>query len=186
MTPYYSAKEALQTLIRYLGDDPCREGLKETPDRILRSYEELFGGYRRDPASVFKTFDDGACDEMVILKNIEFSSMCEHHILPFFGEAHIAYIPDGRIVGLSKLARLLEIFARRLQVQERLTTQVTQALDNFLKPLGSACVIQAKHLCMSCLGVSKKNAVMITSSLTGVFRQAEVRSEFFHLIRTKD
>ncbi len=183
VTPYYDAKAALRTVLNYIGEDPSREGLKETPDRILRSYEELFSGYKADIESVFKIFEDGACDEMVILKGIEFYSCCEHHMLPFCGTASIAYIPDRKIIGVSKLARLLEVYARRMQVQERLTEQVTKALDTHLQPKGSACVLEASHLCMACRGV-RKTATMITSSLTGVFRtKPEARAEFFSLTR---
>lgn len=181
--PHFACEDAIRLLLRYLGEDPAREGLVETPARVLRAYGELFAGYRQNPADVFKVFSDGACDELVLLKDIEFYSTCEHHMLPFTGQAHIAYIPNGKIVGLSKLARLLEIFARRLQVQERLTVQVTQALDAHLKPLGSACVIEATHLCMTCRGVGKQHSRMVTSSLTGEFRNPEVRQEFFNLIR---
>lgn len=175
-------QDAVRRIIQYIGDDPDREGLAETPDRVVRSYAELFAGYRTDPASVLKTFLVGY-DEMVLLKGVPFCSTCEHHMLPFTGKAHIAYIPNGRVVGLSKLARLLEVFARRLQVQERLTQEVTQALDNYLSPLGSACVIEAAHSCMSCRGVGKQGAVMVTSSLTGAFREPEVRAEFLGLIK---
>lgn len=176
--------ESIRNLLRYIGENPDREGLLETPDRVLRSYSELFSGYHQNPASVLKTFEDGACDEMVVLRDIEFWSCCEHHLLPFFGRAHIAYLPNGKIVGLSKLARLLEVYSRRLQVQERLTTQITEALDKHLHPLGSACVIEAKHLCMICRGVQKQQSTMITSSLTGAFREKpEVRGEFFQLVR---
>lgn len=183
ITPYYEARKAVETLLRYLGEDPGREGLRETPDRVLKSYTELFTGYKQDPASVLKVFEDGACDEMVVLRNIDFHSTCEHHMLPFSGRAHVAYLPDRKIIGLSKLARIVEIYARRLQVQERLTTEITAALDLHLKPLGSACVVEATHLCMTCRGVHKQNAVMVTSSLTGEFRDPAVRAEFFHLIK---
>ena len=176
-------RACLRQLIRFIGDDPDREGLKDTPDRVVRSYAELFAGYQVDPASVLKTFKDGACDELVLVKGISFTSTCEHHMLPFFGEAHVAYIPNGRIVGLSKLARLVEVFARRLQVQERLTEQITAALDEHVKPKGAACVIEARHSCMMCRGVKNPSAVMVTSSLTGQFRDAEVRQEFLSLIR---
>ncbi len=176
-------QDAIRRILQFIGEDVNREGLKETPDRVTRSYKELFAGYKQDPASVFKTFDDGACDEMVLLRNTELTSQCEHHMIPFFGVAHVAYIPNKRIIGISKLARLVDIFSRRLQVQERLTTQITGSLDEHLKPLGSACVIRAKHLCMHSRGVRKQNSEMITSSLTGVFRQPEVRAEFFNLIK---
>jgi GTP cyclohydrolase I len=175
--------EAVRSLLRYVGEDPDREGLRETPARVLKSYSELFSGYHQDPADVFKCFEDGACDEMVVLTGVEFVSCCEHHMLPFLGEAHLAYVPDGRIIGVSKLARLLEVYSRRLQVQERLTVQVTAALDEYLRPLGSACVVEASHLCMACRGVRKQRSRMITSSLTGAFREAAVRQEFFQLIR---
>jgi len=173
---------AVRCLLKFIGEDPGREGLKDTPSRVLRSYSELFSGYFQDPASVIRTFEDGTCDEMVILRGSEMWSMCEHHMLPFFGQAHVAYVPDRKIIGISKLARLVEIYSRRLQVQERLTTQITAALDEHLKPRGSACVIEATHLCMACRGV-RKSTTMITSSLTGVFRQPEVRAEFFHLTK---
>lgn len=177
------ARDAVRKILDYIGEDVGREGLIDTPARVVRSYRELFSGYGQDPASLLKTFEDGACDEMVLVKSISFCSTCEHHMLPFLGEAHIAYIPDKRIVGVSKLARLLEVYSRRLQVQERLTTQITEALDLHLKPLGSACVIEAQHLCMVCRGVQKQHSKMITSSLTGVFRKQEVRSELLQLLR---
>lgn len=179
-----AAMAAVRVLLRYMGENTNREGLQETPLRVIKSYRELFGGYAQDPAVVMKTFEDGACDEMVLLKEISFASTCEHHLLPFLGVAHIAYIPDKRIIGISKLARLLEIYSRRLQVQERLTQQITEALDYYLKPVGSACVIEASHLCMSCRGVRNPSSSMVTSSLSGAFREkGEVRAEFFNLIR---
>lgn len=176
------ALAAVRTLLEYVGENPDREGLKETPDRVLRSYTELFAGYNEDPATVFKTFTDGVCDEMVVLKGIEFSSCCEHHMLIFRGSISCAYLPRKRIIGLSKLARLVEIFARRLQVQERMTVQITSALDKYLKPFGSACVVEAQHSCMTCRGVLKQNSMMVTSSLTGEFRKTAVRSELFSII----
>lgn len=181
------AKGAVRELLKFIGEDPDREGLLETPHRVVKSYADLFSGYQYDTddkiAAVLKVFEDGACDEMVLLKDIEFVSFCEHHLLPFIGKAHIAYLPNGKVVGISKLARILDVYARRLQIQERLTQQVTSALDKYLNPLGSACVVEAHHQCMSCRGVMKQNSVMVTSSLTGQFREPEVRSEFFHLIR---
>ena len=171
-------------LIQFIGDDPNREGLRDTPSRVIKSYSELFSGYKQDSASVFKTFEDGACDEMVLLKNIEFCSSCEHHLLPFFGSAHIAYVPKGKVIGVSKLARLLEVYSRRLQIQERISQQVTKALDDHLQPLGSACILQATHLCMVCRGVQKQHSELVTSSLTGVFREKpEARQELFSLIK---
>jgi len=181
-------EENIVRLLEYIGEDPKREGLLETPSRMLRSYKELFSGYQFkhdvDVAAVMKVFEDGACDEMVVLRDIEFTSFCEHHFLPFHGVAHVAYLPHGKVIGISKLARLVDIFSKRLQIQERLTQQITAALDFHLKPLGSACVIEARHECMSCRGVRKQKSVMVTSSLTERFREPEVRQEFFHLIRS--
>lgn len=184
LVPYHTAIEALKTLLTYIGEDLDREGLKNTPFRVIESYRELFSGYDKKPEDVLKYFHD-AYDEMVIVRDIEFTSMCEHHMLPFIGKAHIAYIPSGRVVGLSKLVRLFEVFSRRLQIQERLTQQVAQALDTHLMPKGTAVVVEAKHLCMSCRGVNKQHSVMVTSCLIGEFRVPEVRQEFFNLIRSK-
>ena len=170
--------------LQFIGEDPTREGLLETPGRVIRAWGELFSGYKQDPTKILKSFKDGACDEMVLLRSIEFTSMCEHHMLPFSGKAHIAYIPDGRVVGISKLARLLEVFARRLQIQERLGQQVTETLMKVLKPKGAACVLEAQHLCMTSRGVKKQDSIMVTSSLTGIFRQqSETRQELFQLIK---
>jgi GTP cyclohydrolase I len=178
-------EENVRRLLQYIGDDPTREGLAETPARVVRSYAELFSGYSVDPGSVIKTFKEDSCDEMVVVKDVEFYSTCEHHMLPFFGKAHIAYIPNGRVVGVSKLVRLLEVFARRLQIQERLCEQVTAALDTSLQPKGSACVLEAKHLCMTGRGVGKQHSVMVTSSLTGVFKDSssQARQEFLSMVR---
>lgn len=177
-------QDNIRRILQFIGEDPTREGLRETPDRVVRSYKELFAGYQQDPETVFKTFEDGRTDEMVLLRDVSFTSNCEHHMLPFMGVAHIAYLPRGKIIGVSKLARLLEVFARRLQVQERLCQQITEALDKHLNPLGSACVIEATHLCMTCRGISKTGSKMITSSLTGVFRKdPAARWEFMHLIK---
>lgn len=176
-------QENIRRILEYVGEDPNREGLKETPDRVVRSYSELFAGYKQNPADLFKTFEEH-CDEMVVLRNIPFTSMCEHHMQPFRGVAHVGYIPQSRVVGLSKLARLVECFARRLQVQERLCQQVTEAMDGNLKPKGSACVMEAEHFCMSCRGVNKPGVTTVTSSLTGVFRdKPEARAEFLSIIR---
>jgi len=184
MTKDNGPVENVRRLLEYIGEDPKREGLLETPNRVIRSYETLFGGYKQKPEDVIKVFEDDTCDEMVLLKNVEFTSTCEHHILPFFGKAHIAYIPDGRVIGISKLARILEIYARRLQIQERIGQQITDCLMQFLKPKGAACVLEAQHACMVCRGVQKQNSVMMTSSLTGVFLEhAQTRSEFFSMIK---
>ena len=175
-------EDAVVRLLEFIGEDVHRDGLKDTPKRVIRSYAELFGGYQQSPESVMTVFDQ-PYDEMVVLKGLEFQSTCEHHMLPFVGVAHIAYVPKDRVIGVSKLARLLDIYAKRLQIQERICQQVTAALDQFLEPLGSACVLDAKHMCMSCRGVRKQDSSMITSSLTGVFREATVRAEFFSMIK---
>jgi len=178
------ATDPVVRILEHIGENPRREGLLETPERIVRSWKELYSGYDQDPASVLKTFYDGACDEMVLLKDIEFYSMCEHHMLPFSGKAHIAYIPSGMVVGISKLARLLEIFSRRLQIQERIGQQVTAALMEHLRPKGAACVLEAQHLCMTCRGIGKQHSVMVTSSLRGAFlKKPEARAELMGLIR---
>jgi GTP cyclohydrolase I len=164
------AEDSVKTLLSWIGENPEREGLIETPARVIKSYNELFSGYKLEPEQILqKTFEDteGFTGE-VILKDIPFSSMCEHHMLPFVGKAHIAYLPAGRIVGLSKMARLVEIFARRLQVQERLTAQVSETLQKVLQPKGVAVVIEAEHYCLAMRGANKRNSVMITSHFSGV------------------
>lgn len=179
-----SVLASVKIMIKYIGEDPEREGLIETPKRVIKSFNTIYGGYGQDPKDVFRIFKDGKCDDMVILKDIEFFSTCEHHMLPFFGKAHIAYIPDKSVIGISKLARLLEIYARRLQIQERICQQVTTALMKYLKPIGAACIMEAQHFCMTSRGVQKQNSVMITSSLTGEFKEnAEARSELMSLIK---
>jgi len=171
-------------LLQYIGEDPEREGLRETPKRVIRSYATLFSGYQQKPEDVMKVFKDGACDEMVLLKNCEFSSTCEHHMLPFIGKAHIAYIPNGKVIGVSKLARILEIYARRLQIQERIGQQVTECLMDHLQPKGVACILEAQHLCMTCRGVQKQDSVMVTSSLRGAFLDdARTRAEFLTMVK---
>jgi len=176
-------QENVRRLLEYIGDDPNREGLKDTPDRVIRSFEELYSGYKTQPSNILTVFKDGTCNEMVVLKDIEFYSTCEHHMLPFFGKAHIAYIPNGKVVGISKLARLLEVFSRRLQIQERICQQVTASLDKNLQPMGSACILQAQHFCMTSRGVQKQNSIMVTSSLTGAFLESDrVRQELLSLV----
>ena len=175
----------IRGILDAIGEDSNRDGLKDTPSRVVKSWKELYAGYNMDPASVMTTFDEMS-DEMVILTNVSFASQCEHHMLPFVGVAHIAYLPDKRVIGVSKLVRLLEIYTKRLQIQERICQQVTGALDEFLQPLGSACVLEASHQCMSCRGVRKEGSVMITSSLTGEFKNDDkCRNEFLHMIRRK-
>jgi GTP cyclohydrolase I len=184
MTEENGPVENIRRLLEYIGENPDREGLKETPNRVIRSYDTLYGGYKQKPKDVMKVFEEGACDEMVLLKNIHFSSTCEHHMLPFTGRASIAYIPDGKVIGVSKLARILEIYARRLQIQERIGSQVTDCLMKYLKPKGAACVLEATHGCMVCRGVQKQDSVMVTSSLTGIFLDyPQTRSELFALIQ---
>ena len=184
MTEESGPEENITRIIEYIGEDPNREGLKETPKRVVKSYDKLFGGYEQNPRDVLKVFEDGSCDELVLLKNIEFYSTCEHHMLPFYGKAHIAYIPKDKVIGISKLARILEIYSRRLQIQERIGEQVTTALMNELKPLGAACILEAQHFCMTSRGVEKQNSIMITSSLRGVFRGTiEARNELMSMIK---
>ena len=171
-------------MLEYIGEDPNREGLKETPERVIRSYDKLYSGYKQHPKDVMKVFKDDDCDELVLLKGIEFHSTCEHHMLPFHGEAHIAYIPDGKVVGVSKLARILEIYTRRLQIQERIGEQVTTALMMELEPKGAACILEASHMCMTSRGVEKQHSIMVTSSLVGVFREnIETRNELMNMIK---
>lgn len=166
-----------------IGEDVTREGLKKTPERIAKAVQYLTQGYTMDAEAVIRsaTFHE-ECNEMIIVKDIELYSMCEHHMLPFFGRAHVAYIPNKKIVGLSKIARVVDIFSRRLQVQERLTHQIVQCLQNTLNPYGVAVVIEASHLCMMMRGVQKQNSVTTTSAFTGQFQMVETRNEFINLI----
>lgn len=178
--------EAVRQLIRVAFDNPNRPGLDETPERVLKSIREMCKGNHEDPGKILKTFEDGArgYNEIILVKKIDFVSLCEHHMLPFSGVAHVAYIPNGRIVGLSKLARLVDVYARRLQVQERICVQVVEALDLYVAPKAAACVLEAGHSCMSCRGVRKSNAVMVTSSLSGAFLEDDkARSELMSLIK---
>ena len=176
--------EAIRTLLAEVGEDPDRPGLVGTPDRVRRMYAELTEGYRTDPESVLNsaTFEVDY-DEMVVVRDIEFYSLCEHHLLPFFGRAHVGYLPRGRIIGLSKIPRVVDMYAHRLQVQERLTHQVAGFLMERLRPKGVACVIEATHLCTVMRGVRKQEATMVTSSMLGTFRaDARTRSEFLTFI----
>ena len=171
-------------VLQYIGEDPTREGLLETPKRVIKAYDHIFSGYKQNPKDMIKVFSETNNNEMILLRNIEIYSMCEHHMLPFIGKAHIAYIPNNRVIGISKLARIADVFARRLQIQERLCDQITECLMNELQPLGAACVIEAQHLCMQMRGVEKQNSIMITSSLKGVFiEKPETREEFMRLIK---
>ena len=170
-------------ILETLGENPNREGLLKTPERVAKALQFLTHGYDLDAATVLKSamFED-PCSEMVLVKDIEVYSMCEHHMLPFYGRAHVAYIPNGKIVGLSKIARVVDVYARRLQVQERLTHQILDAIKDTLEPLGVAVVIEARHLCMMMRGVQKQNSVTTTSAFTGEFEKGETRSEFINLI----
>ena len=175
----------ISAALKELGEDPGRDGLVQTPERAARALRFLCQGYEQDPRQVLNNaLFDVSYDEMVIVKDIDVYSLCEHHMLPFFGRAHVAYIPNGRVVGLSKIPRMVEIFARRLQVQERLTTEIAHTLQTILEPKGVAVVIEAIHLCMMMRGVSQQNAFAITSSLRGEFENdPKTRSEFMNLIR---
>jgi len=174
----------IQDQLQFIGEDINREGLIDTPKRIVKMWGEIYAGYKKNPADLFTTFKTDGYDQIVLLKNIELYSMCEHHNLPFFGKAHVAYIPGNRVVGISKLARLLDIYARRMQIQERIGEQVTNDLMNYLEPRGAACIIEATHMCMRMRGVGKQESTMVTSSLKGVFlSDASARSELMQLIK---
>lgn len=179
------AEEAIRTLIRWAGDDPLREGLVDTPARVVRAYEEFFVGYRQDPADVLaKTFSEvDGYDEMIVMNDIRFESHCEHHMVPIIGKAHIGYLPNHRVVGISKLARLVEIYAKRLQIQEKMTVQIADTLQNVLQPKGVAVVIQASHQCMTTRGIHKPGAGLVTSRMLGAFRDdPSTRREFLGVI----
>jgi len=179
------AEEAVRTLIRWAGDDPGREGLLGTPERVVRAYREFFRGYDQDPNAVLKrTFEEtDGYDEMIVLKDMRFESHCEHHIAPIIGRAHIAYLPHHRVVGISKLARLLDCYAKRLQIQEKMTAQIANTLQEVLQPRGVAVVIDASHQCMTTRGVHKPNTSMVTSRMLGAFRtDPSTRREFLAII----
>ena len=177
-------KIAIREILEALGEDPEREGLRGTPQRIALMYEEIFAGLETDPKEPLQVQFEEGHDEMIVLRDIPFYSMCEHHFLPFHGIAHVAYIPDGRVVGISKLARTVEAFARRPQLQERLTAQVADCIMEVLRPDGVAVVIEAEHLCLTMRGIKKAGSVMVTSAMRGDFRkQAVTRSEFLSLVR---
>lgn len=178
-------KRAVRDLILSVGENPDRSGLKETPDRVDKAWDELFTGYKQDPAKIFKTFeeDEISTNQLILLKNIEFTSICEHHLLPFYGIAHIAYVSKDRVLGASKLARLLDVYAKRLQMQERIGDQVTKALMRHLQPEGAACIIRAKHLCISSRGVTKQKSEFVTASLTGSFLEEDsIKAELYNMI----
>jgi len=175
--------ESFNVLLQEVGEDPEREGLVKTPERAAKAMQFLTQGYAQDAEQILRSamFQEDY-SEMVIVKDIELYSLCEHHMLPFFGKAHVAYIPNGHIVGLSKIPRVIDVFARRLQVQERLTDQILHCIQNTLKPLGVAVVIEARHMCMMMRGVQKQNSVTTTSAFTGEFQRVETRNEFLNLI----
>ena len=179
------AEEAVRTLLRWAGDDPTREGLLGTPDRVVRSYEEFFAGYHEDPVELLKrTFEEtDGYDEMVLLRDIRLESHCEHHMVPIIGKAHVAYLPGNRVVGISKLARVVEVYSKRLQIQEKLTAQIANTLQDVLQPRGVGVVIEAAHQCMTTRGVKKAGVTMVTSRMLGAFRDDQsTRREFMALI----
>ncbi len=182
---YEQACEAVRTLIRWAGDDPAREGLIDTPDRVVRSYSEFFAGYQANPEEILRrTFEEvDGYDEMVLLRDIRIESYCEHHMVPIIGRAHIAYLPDRRVVGISKLARVIETYARRLQIQEKMTSQIANTINDVLKPKGVGVVIEAAHQCMTTRGVHKPGVTMVTSRMLGEFQtNSATRREFLALI----
>ena len=176
-----NVKEAIRTLIRWAGDDPTREGLLGTPDRVVRSYREFFRGYDQEPNSILKrTFQEtDGYDEMIVLRDMRFESHCEHHMAPIIGRAWVAYIPSGRVVGISKLARIVEVYAKRLQIQEKMTAQIANAINNVLQPQGVGVVLKAEHFCMTARGIMKPGTDLVTSRMLGVFRDSAItRQEF--------
>ncbi len=179
--------ELVREMLVRLGEDPDREGLSRTPARVERAMQFLVKGYQEDPEALLrKALFTVTYDEMVIVKDIEMFSLCEHHLLPFFGKVHVAYIPNGKVIGLSKIPRLIEVFSRRLQIQERLTTQIAEAIQNTIDPQGVGVVIEARHLCMMMRGVEKQHSSAVTSSMLGSFRnEEETRTEFLSLIRQR-
>lgn len=182
-----SFEELMKEFIVRLGEDPTREGLINTPSRVRKAYEFLTRGYKEDPEAMLKdALFTVTYDEMVIVKDVEMFSLCEHHMLPFFGKVHVAYIPNGKVIGLSKIPRLIETFSRRLQIQERLTTQIAETIQKVIQPQGVGVVIEARHLCMMMRGVEKQHSAAVTSSMLGCFREEqETRTEFLSLIRQR-
>ena len=175
--------DGLRALFRSVGEDPEREGLSQTPGRFLRAFQEMCSGYNTNlELSTFTNYE--GLDEIILSKNIDFYSLCEHHLLPFYGVAHVAYIPNEKIIGLSKLSRIVDMYSKRLQIQERLCHQIAYFVYEQLRPAGSACIIEAKHMCMACRGVKKQNSTMVTSSLEGVFMERAAKQELMQLIRS--
>jgi GTP cyclohydrolase I len=180
----FSTEELHREILRRIGEDPDRDGLRATPKRVEKSLAFLTKGYQENPSQILRgALFDVDYDEMVIVKDVEMFSLCEHHMLPFFGKVHVAYIPKGKVIGLSKIARLVEVFARRLQVQERMTRQIADAIQEAIEPHGVGVVIEARHLCMMMRGIEKQNSSTVTSAMVGCFRQKETRTEFLSLVR---
>jgi len=176
--------ELIRLQLEAIGEDTTREGLLDTPSRVIRSWKEIYSGYSKDPKDLLTVFEAGTYNQIVLLKGFEFYSMCEHHMLPFYGVAHVAYIPGENVIGISKLARLVDMFARRLQIQERIGEQVTDALMAYLQPKGAACILEASHMCMRMRGVNKQNSIMVTSSMRGVFLEDnKSRNELMQMIK---
>jgi GTP cyclohydrolase I len=179
-------EEAVKTMIRSVGEDPDREGLLKTPERVFKAFRFMYGGYGENPEAILKSaLFTSSNDEMVLIKDIEFYSTCEHHLLPIIGRAHVAYIPDGKVVGLSKIPRVVDVFSRRMQIQEQLTEQIADAIMHTIEPKGVAVVIQARHMCMEMRGVEKINSTTTSSALRGLFKtDQKTRMEFFNLINS--
>ncbi len=180
-------EQSVENILKIIGEDPQREGLKKTPQRVRKAFEFMCSGYHKDPSEIINSaLFSSTNDEMVVVKDIEFYSLCEHHLLPIIGKAHIAYIPDGQVVGLSKIPRVVDVFARRLQIQEQMTEQIADALMTHLKPKGVAVVINARHMCMEMRGVEKICSTTVTSSLRGIFKtQKQTKDEFLTIILNK-
>jgi len=180
----FSTQDLYREVLRRIGEDPGRDGLQATPSRVEKSMAYLTKGYKEDPNEILRgALFEVDYDEMVIVKDVEMFSLCEHHMLPFFGKVHVAYIPKGKVIGLSKIARLVEVFARRLQVQERMTRQIADAIQEAIAPQGVGVVIEARHLCMMMRGIEKQNSSTVTSAMVGCFQKKETRSEFLSLVR---
>ncbi|MEQ8400112.1 MAG: GTP cyclohydrolase I FolE [Roseitalea porphyridii] len=181
------AEAAVLTLLKWIGDDPAREGLRETPSRVVKAYEEMFGGYENDPADILgRTFEEVAgYDDIVLVRDIDFHSHCEHHMVPIIGKAHVAYLPHDRVLGLSKIVRVVDIFARRLQTQETMTAQIATAIDDALAPRGVAVMLEAEHMCMAMRGVRKNGSTTITTRFTGSFEDQAWQSRFTDLVRQR-
>jgi len=185
ITDSQDIEDKIRGIISFIGDNPYREGLLETPKRIIKSWRELFSGYKQDPREVLKkSFSEtNGYDEMIILKQIDFFSFCEHHMLPFFGKCSIGYVPKKRVVGISKLGRIVDVYAKRLQIQERMTQEIADVIESELKPRGVMVLVEAQHFCIVSRGVKKENAIMTTSAIKGVFKKKEPRQEFLELIK---